>query len=161
MLASAVATAQVKEKLSKALEGRSTDIIFPIWTWHNRYTYPREKTDRYNEQPYGMGIAGSKDYGGSGDMLYFMTFRDSHNMMQASWGYAWQKWIIGSGTDGFRLGAGWTISIQQRHEYHYVPIPLILPIAEIGYSKISVQATYIPGYHDFGNVLFLWGKLGF
>lgn len=42
---------------------------------------------------------------------------------------------------------------------HYTPIPMILPITSVGYNKVSVNTTSIPGTKGNGNVFFFWSKV--
>lgn len=34
------------------------DLYIPAITWHARFAYDKEKTDRYNERPWGGGFGG-------------------------------------------------------------------------------------------------------
>lgn len=36
------------------------DLYLPFFTWHNRLTYDKEKTDHYNEMPWGGGFGLSR-----------------------------------------------------------------------------------------------------
>ena len=47
----------------------------------------------------------------------------------------------------------------QRHEYSYIPVPLPLPIAAVTYRNFSLNATYVPGVKNDGNVLFTWLRI--
>ncbi|MEQ4511324.1 MAG: phospholipid:lipid A palmitoyltransferase, partial [Dickeya sp.] len=39
---------------------QSQDLYVPAITWHNRWTYDRAKTDKYNERPWGAGYGVSR-----------------------------------------------------------------------------------------------------
>lgn len=43
----------------------------------------------------------------------------------------------------------------------YIPVPLPLPIAALTYQRLSLQAAYVPGVKNDGNVLFAWLKWTF
>lgn len=133
------------------------ELYIPFFTWHNRFMYDKEKTNTYNEEPWGFGI-GKYRYDEDNDWhaLYAMAFMDSHNKVEPIVGYGFQKMWIPGDMDGFRMGAGFTLGITAREEYSYIPLPAPLPLVSIEYDKLSVQATYIPGTYNNGNVLFAW-----
>lgn len=71
----------------------SQDLYVPVITWHNRLTYDKEKTDRYNERPWGGGYGISRyDEKGNWNGIYFMAFKDSHNKWEPIGGYGWEKY---------------------------------------------------------------------
>ncbi len=41
-------------------EPQHVDLYVPAITWHARFAYDKEKTDRYNERPWGAGIGKSR-----------------------------------------------------------------------------------------------------
>lgn len=133
------------------------DFYLPLYAWHNRLTYDREKIDNYNENPWGFGYGISR-YDNDGDWhgLYAMAFKDSNDYMQTIFGYVWQKmWTLDNAED-WRAGAGFTLSLTQRHEYSYIPVPLPLPVVGLTYKDVSLQGAYVPGVKNDGNVLFCW-----
>ncbi|MEN4690681.1 lipid IV(A) palmitoyltransferase PagP [Pantoea agglomerans] len=140
-----------------------TDLYLPFISWHARFMYDKEKTDNYNENPWGGGLGISR-YSDSGNWsaLYAMAFKDSHNEWQPIVGYGWEKgWYPGSNQD-FRLGAGLTSGITAREDFgNYIPLPIILPLFSAGYKALNVQFTYIPGTYNNGNVLFAWFRYAF
>ncbi|OAT54877.1 lipid IV(A) palmitoyltransferase PagP [Providencia heimbachae] len=133
------------------------ELYIPTFTWHNRFTYDKEKTDSYNEQPWGIGFGKYRfDEDNDWHSLYAMVFKDSHNKFEPIVGYGFQKMWVPGDLDGFRMGAGFTLSITARDDYNYIPIPVPLPLVSIEYDRLSLQATYIPGTYNNGNVLFAW-----
>lgn len=46
--------------------------------------------------------------------------------------------------DNFRLGLGFTAGVTARDNWNYIPIPVLLPLASIGYGPATFQMTYIP-----------------
>lgn len=132
------------------------ELYLPVETWHNRAFYDREKIHEYNERPWGLGV-GRYRYDADGDWhaVYAMAFLDSHHDVEPFGGYAFQK-IWRPGGDDLRLGAGFTLGVTARSDSGYVPIPAVLPLVSVEYRKLALQATYIPGGHNYGNVLFAW-----
>jgi len=140
----------------------SQDIYLPVITWHNRLAYDKEKTDRYNERPWGGGYGISRyDEKGNWNGIYFMAFKDSHNKWQPIGGYGWEKIWQPMNDKDFRLGLGYTAAVTAPDDYKYIPIPIVLPLASVGYNKLTFQATYIPGTHNNGNVFFAWLRYQF
>jgi len=140
----------------------SQDLYLPVITWHNRLAYDKEKTVRYNERPWGGGYGISRyDEKGNWNGIYFMAFKDSHNKWQPIGGYGWEKIWQPMNDKDFRLGLGYTAAVTARDDYKYIPIPIVLPLASVGYDKLTFQATYIPGTHNNGNVFFAWLRYQF
>lgn len=148
-----------KDNFSNAWNGPDKNILIPVSTWHNRLAYDKEKIDEYNEMPWGIGYGNSRyDQDGDWHAVYAMVFKDSNYHPQTIFGYAFIKnWEINDNPD-FRIGAGFTLSLTQREDYAYIPVPLPLPMAAIEYKKFAVQAAYVPGVKNNGNVLFTWLK---
>lgn len=139
------------------------DIYVPVLTWHNRYAYDEKHLDKYNEKPWGLGGGISRfDEKHNWNGLYFMAFKDSFNHWEPIGGYGWEKiWRPLENIQDFRLGAGYTAFITLREKWNYIPVPAILPLASIGYKNVNLQATYIPGTRNNGNVLFCWLRFNF
>ncbi|GKW41751.1 lipid IV(A) palmitoyltransferase PagP [Pectobacterium parvum] len=136
---------------------QSHDIYIPAITWHNRWTYDKEKTDRYNEKPWGAGYGVSRlDKDGDWHGLYIMAFKDSFNKWEPIGGYGYEKRWRPTSNQDFQLGLGFTAGVTMRDNWNYIPVPVLLPLASISYSKLSFQATYIPGTYNNGNVFFAW-----
>ena len=143
--------------VSTTWQSDNYELYVPVFTWHNRFTYDKKKTDTYNEQPWGIGFGKYRfDEDNDWHALYAMMFKDSHNKFEPIVGYGFQKMWIPGELDGFRMGAGFTLSITARDDYNYIPIPVPLPLVSIEYDRLSLQATYIPGTYNNGNVLFAW-----
>ncbi|WP_428945534.1 lipid IV(A) palmitoyltransferase PagP [Pantoea sp. FN060301] len=138
------------------------DLYVPAITWHNRATYDREHINKYNERPWGAGGGISRyDDKGNWNGLYVMAFKDSFNKWEPFGGYGWEKIWRPLDDDNFRLGLGYTAGITARDNWKYIPVPAVLPLASIGYSKATFQMTYIPGTHNNGNVYFAWFRWQF
>lgn len=152
-----------KDKVSKTWnDSDSQDLYLPVITWHNRLTYDKEKTDKYNERPWGGGYGISRyDEKGNWNGIYLMAFKDSHNKWEPIGGYGWEKIWTPAEDKNFRLGLGYTAAVTARDDYKYIPIPIVLPLASVGYNKLTFQATYIPGTYNNGNVFFAWLRYQF
>ena len=107
------------------------DLYLPFLSWHARFMYDKEKTDNYNEMPWGGGLGVSR-------------YNDEGN---------WSDFRLG-------LGAAAGITARDDFA-NYVPLPFIFPLFSAGYKRVTVQFTYIPGTYNNGNVLFAWLRLGF
>lgn len=149
------ASQSVSQTLRQVWRSDQYELYVPLHTWHNRAFYTPAKIASYNEDPWGVGI-GKYRYDADGDWhaLYAMAFLESHNDVEPIAGYAFQKiWRPGA---GLRLGAGFTAGLTLRQDYHYLPLPILLPLASIEYGRFSLQTTYVPGGNGNGNVLFTW-----
>jgi len=139
-----------------------TELYVPFWIHHMRFAYRQELLDKYNEFPAGLGLGkGRYNASGNWESIYAMGFLDSHSKPSFMAGYAWAPtWELGN--SDFRVGVGVTGFLMSRRNYlNGIPFPGILPIASIGYKQLTIQATYIPGGSNNGNVLFMWGRWTF
>lgn len=149
--------AKMKNNLTTTWHSSNYDLYLPVNTWHNRWFYNKEKIDKYNERPWGIGFGVSRyDSDGDWHSIYAMEFQDSHNMFEPIFGYGYQKVWRPSDSGNWRLALGFTAAVTMRQEYNYIPLPLVLPMFSIEYKKIALQSAYIPGTRNNGNVLFTW-----
>lgn len=142
-------------------ETGNTELYVPFLTYHMRWAYRDDLVDNYNEFPAGVGLGkGRFNSSGNWESMYVMGFSDSHYNPSFMAGYAWAPtWDIGNDV---KLGVGATVFLMSRSDYfNGVPFPGILPIASIGYKQLSIQASYVPGGQNNGNVLFMWAKWTF
>ncbi|HEM8562185.1 TPA: lipid IV(A) palmitoyltransferase PagP [Citrobacter farmeri] len=138
------------------------DLYIPAITWHARFAYDKEKTDRYNERPWGGGFGQSRwDEKGNWHGLYIMAFKDSWNKWEPIGGYGWESTWRPLPDDKFHLGLGFTAGVTARDNWNYIPLPVLLPLASIGYGPATFQMTYIPGTYNNGNVYFAWMRFQF
>ncbi|MGK3306244.1 hypothetical protein ACSLOI_28025, partial [Escherichia coli] len=42
------------------------------------------------------------------------------------------------------LGLGFTAGVTARDNWNYIPLPVLLPLASVGYGPVTFQMTYIP-----------------
>lgn len=131
-------------------------LYVPAITWHNRYTYDKEDTDRYNEKPLGIGFGLERENETSWHALYAMAFEDSFSKIEPIAGYGYERRYSFTKENNWRVGVGYTAGVTARDNWHYAPIPVILPLTSISYKQISFQGTYIPGTYGNGNVFFAW-----
>ena len=134
----------------------------PFLTYHLRFAYRQELLDQYNEYPAGFGI-GKGRYNSSGNWegMYAMGFSDSHNKPSFMVGYGWiPTWDLGKSE--VKVGVGLSAFLMSRQDYMSgIPFPGILPVASISYKNLAIQAAYVPGGQNNGNVIFMWGKWTF
>lgn len=135
-----------------------TELYLPFHTHHLRYAYSREKIDKIQENPVGLGIGrGLYDSDGDWRGIYAMGFQNSHftPLWMAGYGYK-TFWHPG---DGWKVGVGYTAFLMARTDMrHYTPFPGILPLASVGYKNLGIKITFLPGRRGNGNVLSLFGK---
>ena len=151
---------QLKADIATTWQSKKYDAYIPAYAWHNRLTYDRKHLDKYNENPWGLGLGKHyEDDKGNWHGLYAMAFKDSNDHLEIFFGYAWLKrWNINDNPN-FKVGVGYTLGLTQRSEWYYLPVPAPLPIASLEYKRLAVQAAYVPGVKNDGNVLFVWTKL--
>ncbi len=152
---------RTENRLTDIYRTGNTEFYLPLHTHHLRAAYSREKIDSFQENPIGIGI-GRGLYDGDGDWygIYAMGFQDSHFTPLWMTGYGYQTfWHPG---EKWKLGLGYTAFLMARSETgHYTPFPGILPVASVGYRKLSVETSLIPGGKGYGNIFFFWGKYEF
>lgn len=138
------------------------DLYVPAITWHNRWTYDDAHIRKYNERPWGAGGGISRwDDKGNWNGLYVMAFKDSFNKWEPIAGYGWEATWRPLQDQRFHLGAGYTAGFTARDNWKYIPVPLVLPLASVGYGPATFQMTYIPGTYNNGNVYFAWLRFQF
>lgn len=151
-----------KNNIEHTVNEGKLGVYLPFYAWHNRWTYDRKHIDKYNENAWGFGLGLSYyDYENDWHGLYAMGFNDSNHRLETIYGYAYLKYFSIGCAQNWRAGIGYTLSLTQRHEYSYIPVPLPLPIASIAYKNLSLNAAYVPGVKNDGNVLFTWVKYDF
>ncbi len=141
---------------------QSYDFYLPAITWHNRLTYDDAHIRKYNERPWGAGAGVSRwDEKGNWNGLYVMAFKDSFNKWEPIGGYGWEATWRPLEDENFHYGLGYTLGVTARDNWNYIPIPVILPLASVGYGPATFQMTYIPGTYNNGNVFFAWLRFEF
>jgi len=152
---------ELKQNIKETWNSGRPSAYVPVYAWHNRLTYDQKHIDKYNENPWGFGVGKSLYDGDNWHGLYAMGFKDSNDYLETFFGYGFLKNKTLDDSGNWRLGYGYTLGITQRHEYSYIPVPIPLPIGSISYKNIALQAAYVPGVKNDGNVLFVWMKFDF
>ena len=111
---------KIENNLKQTWNGGTYDLYVPVWTWHNRLFYDKDKIEKYNEEPWGIGFGVSRyDEDGDWHGLYAMGFKDSNFYLETIFGYAYLKnWELDNDGD-WKGGIGFTASLTQRHEYSF------------------------------------------
>ena len=152
----------VVEDMKAIIDKHDYDIYVTLYAWHNRLTYDRRHLKRYNEKAlgFGVGISHTRE-NGDWSGFHALGFMDSHNKFETYFGYVYQwNWTFGDEKQ-WRAGIGYTMGLTQRHEYNYIPLPLVLPLFGVGYRGFNLQAAYVPGGTNDGNVLFVFARYQF
>ncbi len=133
------------------------EFYLPFKTYHSPNTYTQEEIDSYQENPLGFGVGkGLYNERGNWEGVYFMGFQDSHNKPSYMAGYGWKA--IWHPIGDVRVGLGYNAGLMTRSDMGYIPFPVILPVASIGFKNLSFDATYVPPFGDKGNVFFINAK---
>jgi palmitoyl transferase len=139
------------------------DLYVPFYTYHMPYAYTPELLRSYNDVPAGGGIGkGRYNESGNWEGMAALEFADSHGRPQYQAVYLWiPTWHL-LADKNFRVGAGLAGGIVARSDIdHYTPFPGGLPVGSIGYRFFDLQATFVPGLKNDGNVMFFWAKFSF
>lgn len=145
-------------ELSETWTKGNTELYLPLHTHHIRSAYDENRIANYNEKPLGLGVGkGYNDENGNWHGVYAMSFADSHSVPEHVVGYGYLHRI--AEYEGFTARLGYTAFLTARSDVaHYLPIPGITPLAGIEKGRLSLMATYIPGGHNYGNIVFVFGK---
>ncbi len=145
-----------KDEFLETWHSETWECVVPVNTWHNRWTYDRKKVREFNERPWGIGIGKYRyDENGNRHSVVGLTFQDSHNSPEPTFGYAWQK--MWRKDKLVQPGLGLMGGISFRKDYNWIPIPAVLPIFSVDIGPFSLENTYIPSLsRNSGNVLFTW-----
>ena len=151
-------------KSAAAWDHGQYELIVSGYAYHLRSTYTEEKLRELNERAWGGGLARTvTDSDGDTHSLFLFGFHESHGKVQWNAGYLYTAWW--GPQDGLRGGLGVATFIVQRPDIASgVPIPAILPIASIGYNRLTLHATFIPtinGGINNGSVAFVFGRYQF
>jgi palmitoyl transferase len=130
------------------------------FTWHMPYAYDDARRRSENAEAWGGGV-GRYVYDGNGNYhgLYAIAFRDSHYRPEYQAGYNWQHYW---GGEDLKVGFGYTVFVFARADVlDYTPLPGILPLASVRYSRFEVMGTFVPGVGSKGNIAFFFGRFDF
>ncbi|MGL6029499.1 MAG: lipid IV(A) palmitoyltransferase PagP [Legionella sp.] len=149
------------QRLNQVWTQGDNELYLTGYSWHNRYTYRKEKIKTFNELAWGGGLGkGLFDEKGNWHGLYAMAFLDSHRHVQPAAGYAYLK--VAQLSRDLKAGLGYAVVVTSRVDInHNIPFPGVVPWASIFFKRATLGATYIPGTSNNGNVLFLFVKYNF
>lgn len=149
------------KRLSDTWSQGRHDVLLPLYSYHLRSAYTKEKIESFEENSWGLGYGRTRyDDEGNWHTLYAMGFRDSHGKFQPIAGYGHQ-WMWGE-RESLHAGLGYTVFVTARSDIgRYLPLPGILPIASVNYRRTAMNMSFMPGGKGNGNVLFLWTSFGF
>lgn len=151
----------VSAEVSRIWNTGSSDLYVPVHTHHLRSAYDPELIAEFNENPWGIGYGRSyKDDQQGWHGLYAMTFKDSHSRPEPIAGYG-RLYSMGRYL-GINTGIGYTAGMTARRDIaHFVPVPIVLPLVSLEVGKLTLMTTFIPGGHNTGNIIFMFGKYSF
>lgn len=137
-----------KEIMNKGRDG----VAFGIWTEHPAFDYDNRSEE--NALPFGAGVVRTMiDEKGNERMLFGIVFSDSHYYPEPTFGYSWvARWPV---SEKYHVGAGYMLGVTFREDYHWLPIPMPLPVVKAGTDDVGLYMTYIP----FTNVFFFYGTI--
>lgn len=133
----------------------------PLHTHHVRRAYDPELIAAFNETPWGLGFGKSyKDSEQGWHGVYAMAFKDSYSKIEPIAGYG--RLYPFASKHGWSASVGYTVFVTARHDIgKYVPLPGALPLVAVEKGNFTVMGTFIPGGHNTGNILFVFGKYHF
>lgn len=149
----------VSDRWTRIWRDGTAEAYLPLYTYHLRFAYDAGKIASFNENPWGFGFGrGIHDPDGSWRGVYTMAFLDSHAKVEPIAGYGATYAV---GTYGRVIASiGYTAFLTAREDSnHYLPLPGVLPLANLTSGRTSLMATFIPGRHNNGNVLFIFGRV--
>ena len=152
------------EKSVAAWDHGRNELIFSGYAYHLRSTYTEDRLAELNEEAWGGGWARTvTDSDSDTHTIYAYAFRESHYKIQWNVGYLYSKWW--GPQDGLRGSLGVTTLLVQRSDiFNGVPFPVILPVAQVGYKKLTLMSTFIPTLNNRvnnGSVLYFSGRYAF
>ena len=140
-----------KDNLSTTWKEGRLELIVPVNTWHNRAHYRRDQIQEYNEKPWGIGLAKTYiDENSNRHRLLALTFQDSFDRAEPTFGYSWQSVFRAEHT--IRPTLGFVAGVTFRESYHWIPIPAAIPAVGLDVGPVSLETTYLLGF----DVLFTW-----
>lgn len=152
---------QAVDRIEDIWQAGNQDVYLPFHAYHMRSNYSKEDIREYRENNWGLGYGRSRyNKDGNWEGVYGMAFMDSNSDIEPIVGYGYQ-WLVGA-PNGLHAGAGYTALVTARARFaHYFPIPGVLPMASVGYDKLNLNTTFVPGASGFGQIFFFWGTLTF
>ncbi len=143
----------------KPYQQSNWDLYVTGYTWHAGSLFDGK---HLNARAFGGGVGKRwTDENGHQDLVYAFVFLDSHKDPEPIAGYG-RQWFIQpiNSLPFLSLGAGFTAGLTARADIlHYTPIPFLLPVGSIRFSKFSLMTTVIPRKR--GMLGLFWGRYEF
>ncbi|MDQ7988967.1 MAG: hypothetical protein REI09_04965 [Candidatus Dactylopiibacterium sp.] len=144
-------------RTQETLAEGDTQFLLSARTYHMPFAYSQEQLDDQNNNPLpGFGLGrGRYLENGNWSGIYAMGLRDSWGKPSylLAYNYNWVR-------HGERLNWGWgaSMGLMTRNDYFdYFPFPYLLPTFSVGGTRVTLEASYVPGFKKgTGNVAFFW-----
>ncbi len=122
-----------------------TEAFVPGYIWHTPWGYSVSQRERYNSVAWGLGLGRSAiDDKQRTRILYAIGSADSFSKPQYMVGYFWLAHTRPHDR-GMHIGGGYTVAfIGRADRLSYTPLPLVLPVAGLGWHRFEVMTSYIP-----------------
>ncbi len=122
-----------------------TEAFVPGYIWHTPWGYSVSQRERYNSVAWGLGLGRSAiDEKQRTRILYAIGSADSFSKPQYMVGYFWLAHTRPHDS-GMHIGGGYTVAfIGRADRLSYTPLPLVLPVAGLGWHRLEVMTSYIP-----------------
>jgi len=134
-----------KSNLRATWESDDHAVIVPLNIYHVRSTYTRERIERYNEMPWGLGFERyHTNSSRNRHSFYVLAFSDSYARVQSNVGYAWEKSCFLDNAGDMRIGLGFNATVAFRYRQDYLPFPGVIPMISLNYKCLSLQTTWVP-----------------
>ena len=132
--------------LANVWKGGHFEVWVPGYIWHTPWGYSDSQRERYNDAAWGLGLGPSGiDNRGHTRLLYAMGSADSFSNFQYMVGYAWLAHSLSDEAKSMHLGGGYTMLLIGREDrLNYTPLPLVLPMAGLGWHRFELLTTYVP-----------------
>ena len=131
------------------------DLYLSGYYWHSPVWYSAEQRSKYSDTAFGLGYGRTlTDEKDNQRMLFAIVAQDSLRKPMYLAGYAWlARWRIGD--EGFRVGAGYSVTVISHSSLDYIPVPFPTPMLSLGTDRVSAFATWV------GGVTYFFGKISF
>ena len=134
------------------------------YAWHAPWRYSAKEREGQNDGAWGGGF-GRHVYDAAGNYhgLYGLAFLDSNREPMYMAGYNWQTYW---GARDLKLGLGYTVFLFGRSDFSsYVPLPGVLPVLSVRYSRFELLGAYVPSLPsiglDRGDVALFFARVNF
>jgi len=151
------------ERAARVSDQGTWDVYLLGYGYHFQRT-KSPQVDPLNARSYGAGVGKHwTDASGNEDLLFAFAFLDSHDHVEPVAGYA-RQWFTPPVLGGLSLGGGFAAGITARDDIlHYIPVPIVAPVASLRYRRASLMATFIPRFGGIASasVVLTWLRVEF